>query len=376
MKILYAAFDEVPSFKGASTHILSGLRYAAESHQVTLVTLGSYCIPARKGLNHRPVLIQEKNYLRRALLFREHIERVISKNSFDLMHFRGPFEGVPIVSLGCPSVYEVNAFPSIELPYHYSNLTEQVLERIREYERFCLKNASRIICPSIRIKECILEHAPLIGADKIEVLPNGYDPVEINLNIVSQDESVIRGVYLGTLSPWQGVHWALKAFRDIGPKFTLDIFSPYQKIHWRRLERRIARYGLQQQVRLFPAVNQLELSQILPQYDFAIAPLLKTERNTEQGCCPLKILEYLRHGLPTVAPDLFVVKELIQDENYPFYFHPNSILSLKTALLSLSEHKFDAPLRASMQRLLSNHPTWDAYSRSLTRLYEAGVTSC
>src|SRR5438045_4046163 len=100
MHVLYVSFDEVPSFKGASTHILSGLRDVIQHYRTTLISLGASKLPSSARFTHAPVLIPERNYLRRALEFRSHISNVLSRKRFDVIHFRGPFEGLSIVMSG------------------------------------------------------------------------------------------------------------------------------------------------------------------------------------------------------------------------------------------------------------------------------------
>lgn len=364
MRILYVSFDEVPSYKGASTHILSGIRVPVEAHHITLLTLGTISLPRQKNFLHVPLRIEEKNYLKRALLFQERVKQFIADNKYDLIHFRGPFEGASAVELHSQTIYEVNALPSIELPYTHSALTESLLEKIRILEKRCLTSCTKIICPSEKIKTLISEVCPNINSAKILVLPNGYDPSTI---VSSTNESQsMKGVYIGTLSPWQGILWSLKAFRDLGETYSLDIYSPYNKIFWRRAERRIKRYQLEDRVSLNPALHKGVLSQHLSRYDFALAPLLKTERNTRQGCCPLKILDYLSHGLPTIASDLFVVREIIKDPNYPYFFHPGSVLSLKATLERMRVKRCTSEYILS---LLKDHLTWKDYGTKLCHVY-------
>jgi len=364
-RVAFITFDEIPSFKGASTHVLAGLRHLLPQHQLTLISLGANILPAEQNFRHQPLEIRERNYLRRALEFQSRVSELLSRETYDLIHFRGPFEGLAAIDSGAPTIYEVNAFPSIELNYYYRNLPDSVLDRLRAFELFCLQRTARIVCPSERLRHCILS----ARADApVYVLPNGYDPVPIKS--FETHQGPLRGVYLGTLSPWQGILWALKAFRDLNSEFSLTIFAPYQKQQWQRAEARIRRYGLADRVRLLPPVPKHELTQELQNYDFALAPLMKTERNTRQGCCPLKILDYLAHGLPTIAADLFVVREIIRDPAYPLFFHPGSVLSLREKLLELQTNRARIPELSRIARAnLNGHPTWEDYGRILSRHY-------
>ena len=59
-----------------------------------------------------------------------------------------------------------------------------------------------------------------------------------------------------------------------------------------------------------------------------LAPLLKTERNTAQGCFPVKLLDYLAHGLWIAGSDLFVVRQVVRPGENGFLFPPGNRLGL------------------------------------------------
>jgi glycosyltransferase involved in cell wall biosynthesis len=369
MHILYASFDEVPSFKAASTHILANCRQALNRHRLVLLTLGETALPAHAGFLHVPAAIREKNYLRRGLAFREFVRRRLVRERPDVFHFRTPWEGLPAGELGLPSVYEVNGLPSIELPYLYRNAGERVLSVLREWEQACLERADAIVCPSGRIRECLLRRYRIPNPDRIRVIPNGYDPVPV---LVGEGEKncPLRAIYLGTLHPWQGILWALRAFVHLEGRCTLDIYGVGAR-HWLRYaEKRIARHGLEDRVRLHPPVDRSRFPEVLAGYHVGLAPLLKTGRNAEQGCCPVKIMDYLAHGLPTVAADLAVVRPLVEHGDNGFLFRPNCLEGFVAALSELHERRAELPeLRGRVLASLDRFPTWDECSRRMLEIY-------
>ena len=156
-KIIYATFDQVPSFKGASTHILSSCRDSYRfGKEVSLFSLGEQKIPDSEFFKHYPVNIVEKNYLVRAEKFQKRLSDFLRNNEFASGHFRGPFEGRVLLEHGVKSIYEVNSVPSFELPYLYGRLPEKVHHSLVANELFCLQHSEHIICPSDKIKQFIL----------------------------------------------------------------------------------------------------------------------------------------------------------------------------------------------------------------------------
>jgi glycosyltransferase involved in cell wall biosynthesis len=378
LHIVYASFDEVPSFKAASTHILANCRKALHRHRLELLTLGETALPAHAGFLHRPAALREKNYLKRGLAFREFVGNRLRRERPDVFHFRTPWEGLAAAELRVPSVYEVNGLPSIELPYLYRDAGERVLDILRGWEQACLERAHAIVCPSERIRECLLRRYRVPDPDRIWVIPNGYDPpgriAESGDNPQPGGRALqnpLRAVYLGTLHPWQGILWALQAFASLEGRCTLDIYGVGARQWLAHGRKRIARYGLENTVRLHPPVDRSELSEVLAGYDLGLAPLLKTGRNAEQGCCPVKIMDYLAHGLPVVASDLTVVRALVEHGGNGLLHPPNCRAGFAAALAELHERRVELPdWRRRARASLARFPTWDQVSERMLDIYE------
>lgn len=373
MRIVFASFDEVPSFKGASTHILAGLRGAIEKHSVYLATLGKVRLPSSPGFSHHPFHIQERNLLRRGLLFRARIQSLLDEIAPDLVHFRSPWEGIAAIKSGFPCIYEANGFPSIETAYHFKQTPERVVDILREWELLCLLKARKIIVPSERIRNFISTTFPAVDQTKIEYLPNGYDPLpEENLRVrhARKHGDKLRLVYIGTLTPWQGIFWLLRVLQRVKDICSLTIYAPPSKVFVRHLERRIRRYGLENTVELRTPLNRWELQRELPRYDLGVAPLLKTSRNTEQGCFPLKLLDYLSHDLPVLAPDIFVIRQLVTHNENGWLYAPGSALSCETALKTLAADPQKVEmLRAACRASLARQWNWKSYGDRLLKIY-------
>lgn len=325
-KIIYATFDQVPSFKGASTHILSSCRDSYRfGKEVTLFSLGEQKLPDSDYFKHVPVNIVEKNYLLRAEKFQKRLSEFLRDREFGSGHFRGPFEGRVLLEHGIKSIYEVNSVPSFELPYLYGRLPEKVHHSLVANELYCLQNSERIICPSTKIKEFILNRYE-VGADKITVIENGCDISSENSLVY--EGGVLKIAYLGTLHPWQGLTWLLKVLREFPLDVQLDIYPSSLKKWSKDLFRLIRKYELQDKVFVKNSLHKGLMHKTLKDYHFGIAPLIKMRRNNVQGCCPVKIKDYLSCGLPVIAPDLEVVTNLIEHKKSALIYETGKINAL------------------------------------------------
>ena len=368
MKITYASFDEVPSFKAASTHILANCRLAMRQHDLLLLSLGEVALPPIAGFSHAPAAIRERNYLRRGEAFRSYVHRHLLASRPDVFHFRTPWEGLLASRLKLANVYEVNGLPSIELPYHYRNASPQVLAVLRSWEQACVEQADAIVCPSGRIKHCLLNRYAIPDPTRITVIPNGYDPVDWQ---PAQAVTLpLKAVYLGTLSAWQGILWAIKGFSQLRGQFTLDIYGTAARNLAHYAEKRIIRHGLEDHVRLHGPLHRADLNRHLSHYHVGLAPLLKTERNADQGCCPVKVMDYLNHGLVAVAPDLAVIRAMLENGNNGILYQPNCLNSLVSTLQGLAGQAERIPVLSGNARAsLARFPTWDECSARMLEVY-------
>ncbi len=369
MRILYASFDEVPSFKGASTHILSSCRTLVREHELHLVTLGAVTLPRIHGLHHHPLPLIERNYLRRGMQFRERVANLAREVRPEVVHFRSPWEGLALIERGVPAIYEVNGLPSMELPQSYRDIPPSVIATLRAWEAQCLHAACAILCPSPRIRAHLLASHGEALASKIDVLPNGYDLAPHTH--APADEGALRMVYLGTLHPWQGLFRVLRGLAELGERVTLDLYAPPNRSWEPLLRKKLARYGLGERVRILPPLHRALLTTTLPTYHVGLAPLLKTERNTRQGCDPIKILDYLAHGLPVVAPDLFVARQALRHNYNGLLYEPDDVRAFVDAVNRLVDDRaLLATLRSQAQPSLRDRLDWTAHSAHLARIYE------
>ncbi len=314
-RALYAAFDAVPSRKGAGVHIerFAGAlfeRYGGGA----LYALAPPGAPLRQ--RDGPVeavrfQAREKGLIARAGAFARRLGRLVDElePSLELCHFRDPWSAAPILfrDRAYAAVYEVNGLPSVELPARLAGVPASAVRRIRRLEDRCLAAADRIVVPSPVTADYLVTRG--VASAKLDVIPNGADPPP---PAARPPRAPARyAIYVGALQPWQGMHTLLRAFARLDG-VDLVIATPRRDRAVRRYERMAARLGLTPL--WLHGLDAGELAPWLQHADLSVAPLSDCERNSRQGCAPLKILESMAAGVPLVASELASVRAIVEDD--------------------------------------------------------------
>jgi glycosyltransferase involved in cell wall biosynthesis len=133
--------------------------------------------------------------------------------------------------------------------------------------------------------------------------------------------------------------------------------------------------GIGDRVTILPPVTQTELAAFLHTSDAVLAPLTINDRNVVQGCCPLKILEGMAAGVPVIASDLPVVRELGSAGVHFLLVKPGSVDQLAEAALRLWSDKAIAKQIGEQARAHGEaNYTWERSGAALVAAYrELGI---
>jgi len=342
MKILYLAADAVPAPKGASVRIRTTVQIMRElGHEVELFTPA----PAAGSPGHDTVALAEEGFLERMMALRRAAEEWLRGRRANLVQFRGIWEGVPAVAwarrAGAAAVFEAHGFPSIELHYHYPGLSAQdrVLRKIIAEEQALLAAVERVVTPSATGARFLAMRG--VGADRIDVVPNTADPGLFSPPPVPPpDGAPFRLVYVGTLSPWQGLSTLLEALERFrgGAGIELHVVGP-AKSAWRDDVRGLARrLRVHHALHLSGSMEQADLAPVLRTAHACVAPLPADPRNVVQGCCPIKILEYMAAGRPILSTFIAPVEEILEHEKTAWLVEPGSPAALAEGIAWLRDH--------------------------------------
>jgi glycosyltransferase involved in cell wall biosynthesis len=307
-RVVLASFDRVPDAKGASAHILANAEILGQRHDVSLISLGAQPVP---GLRHRPIYVPESNWLRRAQVFHERVLRVLSNYDFDVYHVRSPWEGLA-APLGKRLVYEVNAFYSIEAQYHFPDTINlpSIRRKLRALEMCLLDRSDLVLTPST-VTQRYLEDLG-VPRQRIAVVPNAPS---IGVPAAQERRSeVLQLCYIGTLAPWQGLPELISILPRMTAPFHLNVLTSASSWRTRWVTKLARKRGVGDRMSILEPLAPDALGAFLATQDIALAPLIPCERNLVQGCMPIKILDYAVAGLPVLAPDMPVVRDVLGPE--------------------------------------------------------------
>jgi glycosyltransferase involved in cell wall biosynthesis len=177
-----------------------------------------------------------------------------------------------------------------------------------------------------------------VPAEKIVVIPNGVQLETFNFSPPPplSDDEPIRLLYFGTLSAWQGLELAVRALALAARETSvhLTLIGPATQSQVEALRGLAEKLGVGDLITILTAVSQDQLARYAHQSHAILAPLSPNDRNLEQGCCPLKILEGMATGTPVIASELPVVKEIAGDDCV-IYAKSNSANSWKDRIVEL-----------------------------------------
>lgn len=352
-RIVSASFDVFPAPKGASTHIEAFAEILGKKFgSVDLITVENPDLEWKSestrildrlavfGVQHHALVCHGRDMIARALMFRSRIAHWLKDQArANVIHVRSIFEGFPIAKRKAELcdyfVYECNGLPSIELKYHYAQVAEDsdLLEKLRFQENTCLRAADLIVTPSAVTAQHLKSRG--ISGSKIRVIPNGVDLDTFTYQKPNASkEGELKILYCGTMTVWQGVHHAieaLKLYRRDAPA-TLTLVGPVKKKQRRKMLDQIQAQGLSPYVQILDPVSKPELARLHHASDVVLVPLPANDRNTVQGCCPLKFLEAMATGTPVVVSELDVTRALVADESQAVFVRPNSAKAIKDGL--------------------------------------------
>ncbi len=381
-KILYTAFDIVPSPKGASTHILHNLRGLVNGgFDVHLITPNDGLLLTEDTIEGVPVtrVSQDltQNFLARAM----HFGRAVSSHlalhmDYDVVHYRNIWDGLFIAQnkkkFGYKTLFEVNGLPSIELKYHYPGLDPDLLLKIKEQEIATLHLSDMIICPSNVTRDYIAS----LGLNRklVTVIPNGVSASDFSPSpLPARDGRVPVLLYIGTLADWQGLDIVIKALPKILEQqaVRLQIVGRGRSRQRKILAKQIRKLGIEDHVIVQPAVPHHEIPALIARADICVAPLGLNDRNVTQGACPIKVLEYMAAGRPLLASNMPIVRELVREDMDALLFSPSDPDDLARQVLALlNDFELSSRLaRSASERALTKF-TWHESQKKLIKVYE------
>lgn len=380
-RVLYTAFDVVPSPKGASTHILHNIRGLVNGQMdVHLLTPNDGVLPAQDTVEGAKVtrIPQDlsRNFLERASHFGRAVLNHLSLHpDYDIIHYRNSWDGLLIAQnrrrFGWRTLFEVNGLASVELKYHYPGIDPGILSKIKEQEIATLHLSDAVICPSNVTREYLASLG--FSRERITVIPNGVSPSDFVASpLPPRQDRVPVLLYIGTLADWQGLDVVLRAMPRILEQCAvrLRIVGRGRSRQRKLLSKQIRKLGLEDSVVIQPAVPHHEVPDLIAQADICVAPLGLNDRNVTQGACPIKVLEYMASSRPLIASNMPIVRELVREDVDGLLFSPNDPEDLaRQALSLLNDEELSRRLAESASGRALSQFTWHEAQKKLLKVY-------
>jgi len=387
-RVLYLAFDVVPSPKGASTHILHFLRGLVNppsghrEFEVHLFTPGDGVLPSEDTIEGArvtrvPPPVGGGNFLARAAAFGQAaLAHVAAAPPYDVVHYRSVWGGFQLARekkrFGYRTLFEVNGLPSMELKYHYPGLEADLLVKIKEQELATLHLSDAIVCPSRVTRDYLAS----LGVERgtVTVIPNGVSPSDFSPSPLPDREGRVPVLlYVGTLADWQGLDVLVRALPKMLARrpVRLQIVGRGRSRQRKLLSKQVRKLGLEQHVAFQPAVPHHEVPAVMAAADLCVAPLGLNDRNVTQGACPIKVLEAMAAGRPLLAANLPIVRELAREDVDALLFSPNDPDDLaQKALTLLDDLSLSQRLADSASARALGSFTWHEAQKRLGKVYE------
>jgi glycosyltransferase involved in cell wall biosynthesis len=206
---------------------------------------------------------------------------------------------------------------------------------------------------------------------KIRVVPNGVDvPAFAKRSGTSVrrefglGEGVVVG-FLGSFQPWHQLALLLKAVAEGPDEPQLGLLLVGDGPERESVLARAARLGMSDRVRAPGAVPAPQVPRVLSACDIGVLP--------GSNCYgqPMKLVEYAAAGIPSVAPDLPPVREVLRADVAGLTFMPGDARGLSAALIRLAE---DPALRRRLgdaARATAAEWSWGSRARAFARVLES-----
>lgn len=289
----------------------------------------------------------------------EDIAHSLARRPYDLVYERYSLWSASAMEYakanGIPGILEVNA-PLIEEQALHRGLEDR--EAAVAIARRAFAAAVAIVAVSDGVADYLADFAETRGC--VHVIPNGVDPGRFDPSgRVAPSPGALTVGFVGTLKPWHDLQTLASAFHLLhagAPKAQLLIVGdgPART----ELEHRFAAEDLLGSVHFTGAVPPVEVPRWLNAMDVGVAPYA-----AQAGFyfSPLKIVEYMAAGLPTVASHIVGLEPWIQNEETGILVRPEDPLSLLAALERLRLNRtLRERLGARARAQVEERHTWDA----------------
>ena len=331
IRVLVTAFAPVP---GSSPHAgaLIGMSAAlhAELDLITIKTEAHAHIDRIKDARMFRVPVGVGAAVEQRDAFGRAVDRQLRGEHYDVVHVRGPFEGVIVArhqkQLGYRFVYEVATWPDEAegMP------AEDAWTKAHE---LCLDEADLVLVPTQAAARSLAERG---YAGKVAVVHPGVDVNTFDWWPIGHDETM-RLLYLGTFAADRDLSAVLGAIREVARTRPVEalIAGDPDPDRRARLRRMVKAFELDRHVAVRGEPRAVALPTLIGAADVCLAPASATPRFQDFGDLPQPLLEYLACRRPVIAAGVPGVAEVLRDEQEGLLYPPGDEKTLADGIATM-----------------------------------------
>ena len=313
MHIAYVCLDPgIPVFgtKGASVHIQEVVReYRRRGHDVTVyATRRGSDVPddlAELRVVDVPITTRDEEERERAQQAASaSVSDMVRAGGYDLVYERYSLFSTVIAECGVPGILEVNAPLIDEQRTHRVLVDEQAADAALQEQ---VQAALATICVSDPVRDWVIARTE---GTRVFTVPNGVNVHRITPQPESPGAPVVT--FVGTLKPWHGVDFLLRARAQAHKDWQLRIIGDGPM----RAELDDLARSLGIDVDFRGAVAPDAIPQHMAGTAIGVAPYPAMDTDSDQYFSPLKVYEYMAAGLPVVASRVGQLPEIMGESAY------------------------------------------------------------
>jgi len=365
MRILYVSLSYIPSRRASSVQVMKMCTaMARRGHSVSLVAKRGAESSAEGVDDHafysvEPCfeLVKLARPLRRGggVVYAANVARELMRrrNRYDLVYCRDLLAAVVATQLGMQVVLEAHAIPD-------EWWLRDAIARVTRARRFI-----GVVSITEALRRDLIAEGLVPGGCRHVVAHDACDPPRAAVTQRALGRPPVVG-YVGNLYRGRGIEMVVELARVLpGIRFVVVGGSDADIARWRR-------EPLPGTLELLGFRPQAELPALYRQFDIVVMPHARsgvhgaTGGDISRWTSPMKMFEYLASGVPLVASDLPVLREVLRHGENALVADVASVAAWKAAIERLlAEPELRLRLAQAGQETIIRSHTWDARARDV-----------
>lgn len=317
-------------------------------------------------------LAQPKNRIHRMTRVLWRVYRLAVKEDADVYHFHDPelmIVGLLLKLRGKKTIWDVHE--------HYPNSILDKYYIARPLRWLISKSFDLFERAVARFFDYVIYTTPFVG-QRYQTMKVRSGPIEnypiIKLSETFQREPQKKIIYLGGMARIRGLVEVVEAFASVVkeyPDWELCLVGSSRPVSFEQELRDLAeKLGVAAHVKFVAWVPYEEKERLSSQASMGVITYLPGSNNT--SCLPNKLFDYMLVGLPVVASDFPLYREVVEPNHCGLTVDPTRPEAIARAMEYLIEHPQEAKqMGENGRRAVLERYNWEKESRKLLQIYEA-----